>query len=231
MNEMNPLPTGEPIRVLALVDEREQRAVVLGLRLLVLCLDRIQPSPSTVKLNFGKSRMPISLESAPHVIITSLLPDLTLIDWQTAEIAKSWAEDVGRLRASGAAVFVANIFRFVFEPDRRSVTSTLAERIRRLNQIAITLSYEFGIGVIDIDRAMAHFGGRPLRADYRLGSDDALIVAGHAIARSLLSYGLDACIDPTSQEKALHELGTLQRIPYWVRQLQATSKSGERISA
>lgn len=78
--------------------------------------------------------------------------------------------------------------------------------------MAADLSLAYGLGVIDIDRAFAHVGGDILLTDWRLQGDLAAEVAGHTMAWSLLSFGLDDVIDPAIQESARVVLGNIHQI-------------------
>ena len=71
---------------------------------------------------------------------------------------------------------------------------------------------ELGATVVDIDRVLAHIGGRGAQCDYRLGGRIAAEVAGYAVAHSLLSVGLDDAIPVDIQERAKLYLGELQQI-------------------
>jgi hypothetical protein len=116
------------------------------------------------------------------------------------------------LQATGAPVFVVNVFRHVAGRAGDGSPSPVLERIRRLDLMAVRLSRELGIGVVDIDRAFAHIGARALGSDYRMSGVLAAEVAGHTLAWSLLSFGLDDALDPELQEKARAALGPLSDI-------------------
>jgi hypothetical protein len=113
-------------------------------------------------------------------------------------------------------VMLLTVFRAV--PERRTHKGQLLlERIRRLDRMALDLSHDLGVTVVDIDRAFADIGARVLATDYRLAGRVAAEAAGHSFALSLLSLGLDDIIPVDVQERALNyhsplrEIGTLIR--------------------
>ncbi|HZC15316.1 MAG TPA: hypothetical protein VE309_01000, partial [Caulobacteraceae bacterium] len=118
---------------------------------------------------------------------------------------------VADLARGAAPVLICTIFRHVAERRTPSGYRRL-ERIRRLDRLAAELSADLGVGVVDIDRAFAHIGGRLLASDYRLSGRLAAEVAGHTLVRSLLSLGLDDIIPPEVQERAKAFHGSLREI-------------------
>jgi hypothetical protein len=146
------------------------------------------------------------------VLILSLLHELAQPGEPIVETEARWRASLDPLLNQGAPLFLRTIFRHVGEPSRDGTPSPILERIRRLNRMIIDLSHSYGIGVIDIDRAFAHYGARGIGTDWRLGGVVAAEVAGHTTAWSLLSHGLDELIDPELQERAKAKLGDLTQI-------------------
>ena len=145
-----------------------------------------------------------------------------------AETKSRWRSYLGRLQATGRPVFVRTVFRHVRDRAGEAGATQLLERIRRLNRMAVELSHELGVGVIEIDRAFAHIGGRALESDYLLMGPLAAEVSGHTTVWSLLSFGLDDTIDPRLQEMAKTLLGGLNRIDAFVsRRLAARPFASE----
>jgi hypothetical protein len=138
---------------------------------------------------------------------------------------------LGRLQAIGPPVFVRTVFRHVRDRAKDGGAAHLVERIRRLNRMAVELSHELGIAVIEIDRAFAHIGGRALESDYSVTGPLAAEVSGHTTVWSLLSFGLDDIVDPGLQEKAKALLGGLSRIDALVSQRLASSDSASEITS
>jgi hypothetical protein len=103
-----------------------------------------------------------------------------------------------------APVFLCTLFRQVAQDAPADVT---IERIRRLDLMLVELSHATGAFVIDLDRALAHIGGRVLGADYRLASPAAVSAAAHAIAATLLAAGLDNLVPLAAIDRAKAALG------------------------
>lgn len=200
----------EPIRLLAIVAPCERPAVELGARLAGSYLAQAGAMPPRpIAVTFGES-VSSKGPAAPDAVIASLMTELgeTL---PLPDASARWTSHLGALRAHGAPVFLCTVFRHVTGRGSSPADETL-EAIRRLNLLAIELSHRHGVGVIDIDRAMAHFGARTLRSDFRLAGRGAEVVAGHAIAHALLGYGIDELGDPVLQDKARGMLGGLERV-------------------
>ena len=126
-------------------------------------------------------------------------------------------EDVGRLpdhlaalAAAGAeTIFLCTLLRFVAD---RAERPRLMPRIRRLNLLAVELSHDLGLAVIDVDRVLALFGAGPLQTDYRLGGPGAVEVAAHVIVAALLAGGLDDLVPFDRQERAIARHGDIHNI-------------------
>lgn len=201
----------EPLKFGVMVSPAERAAVVCAAEQLSSCLGQA----------CGERDWPIHL--------TLLEPDATPAPGQTAIIASlmaeaadaaepiaattaRWRSKLRAMQATGAPVLILNVFRHVAGRAGDGSVSPLAERIGRLNLMAVRLSGELNVGVVDIDRAFAHIGARALQTDYRLGGLLAAEVAGHTLAWALLSFGLDNIIDPDLQERAQAALGPLAEI-------------------
>ena len=212
----------EPVRIEALVDAAERPAVIVAAQLLSEGLGAAAGAgPWPVQLNFRPADGAPVLDPLPTAIITSLLPEAATADEPLAGREARWNAWLTRLQATGAPVFLCLVFRQVADRPRDGGPSPVLERIRRLNRMALDLSHRTGATVIDIDRALAHVGARALASDYRLGSESAAEVAGHTIAWSLLSDGLDTVAPPEIQERARGFLGDLQQINTLVMRRQA----------
>jgi hypothetical protein len=117
------------------------------------------------------------------------------------------------------AVFVCTIFRHVAAGAASQAPADgirLVERIRRLNLLAAELSHDSGVGVLDLDRVLAHIGARELQSDYRLSGRIVAEVAGHAIVAGLLAVGLDDIVPPDVQQRAQQYQGNLWGIYAYV---------------
>jgi hypothetical protein len=153
---------------------------------------------------------PLTSQADATIVVASLLPELARLDEPWPSVEARWRAQAALLVEGGTSPpLLCNIFRRVSE---RSARAVLIERIRRLNLLAVDLSHDFGLPVIDIDRVFAHIGGRGAQCDYRLGGPIAAEVVGYVVARSLLSIGLDDAVAVDVQERAKAFLGELHQI-------------------
>jgi hypothetical protein len=197
----------------ALVDDAERPALIVAAELLSESLGQASGGPAwSVRLGLHAPGAGLGADTGPTAVIVSLLPEVASLGEPIAETEARWRVYLGGLLAAGVPVLVCTVFRHVAGRPAAGAPSPVVERIRRLDRMVVDLSHEFGVGVIDIDRAFAHIGGRTLQTDYRLAGVLAAEVAGHAIAWSLLSFGLDEAVDPDLQEKAKAFLGGLPQI-------------------
>lgn len=200
-----------PVVIKAQAVESENRGLLSAAELLSECLGTAEGGGDwPVRLHVDVPGADL-VRPPPSVLIVSLLHEVERSQEPFAETEARWRARVELLLAHGAPVFLRTVFRHVAEP-RDGAPSPLLERIRRLNRMAVGLSHSHGVGVIDLDRACAHIGGRWLQSDWRLRGTLAAEVAGHATAWSLLSGGLDEVVDPDLQEKAKASLGGLPQI-------------------
>lgn len=148
---------------------------------------------------------PVPAGAAVLSLMTALEPAAVPV----GEIFDLWSRQLLRLRESGLPCVVCTVFRYVPGAGRAGAPSRFAERLLRLNHMAAELSRSTGAAVADIDRDLGLLGARRLAADWRLGSELASALAGHAIARALLHAALDERIAPDAFERADAALGTL----------------------
>ncbi len=130
-----------------------------------------------------------------------------VLDHATA--AQNWRRILAGVQQNpDARIFLCNVFRHV--PDQpaycRGATEGLAERIRRFNLLAIELSQETGLFLVDLDRTLAQHGARELQTDYRLGGPAAAAVGAQVLVWTLLKAGLDEFLPPELQTEALANL-------------------------
>ncbi len=203
----------KPLSLEALVHDAERPAVIAAAELLSESLGQAASSASwPIRLNFRAPGASIPEDVSPSAIILSLLPEVAATSEPIADTEARWRPYLDGLLAGGVPVFLSTVFRHVSDRPRDGGSNPVLERIRRLNRMALDLSHDLGVAVIDVDRAFAHIGGRTLQTDFRLTGVLAAEVGGHTIAWALLSFGLDDTVDPTLQEGAKEVLGGLQRI-------------------
>jgi hypothetical protein len=131
-----------------------------------------------------------------------MLPDLRHGMEGGPGVEAEWRAAASKLRdhviARGAPVFIVTIFRHLPREQRDALPF-----LRRLNLMALRLSQEFGLFVIDLDRVLTHRGAIPIGADAWLLGDPARSVAGDAIVDVLLAAGVDHLFDDVALKRAL----------------------------
>jgi hypothetical protein len=203
----------KPLSLEALVHDAERPAVIAAAELLSESLGRAASSASwPVQLSFRSLGASLPPEASPSAIILSLLPEVAAAGEPIADTEARWRPYLDALLAGGVPVFLCTVFRHLNDRPRDGGSSPVLERIRRLNRMALDLSHDLGVAVIDVDRAFAHIGGRTLQTDFRQAGVLAAEVGGHTIAWALLSFGLDDSVDPALQEGAKRVLGSLEQI-------------------
>jgi hypothetical protein len=212
---MSPLA---PIAIHAWVDMRERPAVLYGAQQLAEALHAAAGIDWPIQLTFGDAAAP-GAAKAGDVVLLSLLSDVER-DEAFAETATRWRRRTDGLVAQGAIVMLLTVFRHV-SGRRTGKGQHLLERIRRLDRLALDLSHDLGVTVVDIDRAFADIGARLLATDYRLAGRVAAEVAGHTFALCLLSLGLDDTIPAQVQERARTHHGPLREVDTLVRRRMA----------
>ena len=155
-----------------------------------------------VELAFSEPAGPPVLAPASTLLVLSLLPEADRGAEPLAETARRWMGELRAFADAGTPVYVRNIFRHVRDRARNGRTHPVLDRIRNLDRMAVGLSSQTGVAVIDIDRAFADVGARALRTDYRLEGARAAFLSGHTTVLSFLSCGMDELVDPDVQERA-----------------------------
>jgi len=202
-----------PITIQALIDKAERPGMIAATELLGECLGAAAGGPAwPVRLQFRAPGAMIPLSLSPSAIVASMLPEVQVSAEPPRETTRRLHAYMSRLLERRSSVFLCTVFRYVRDRDRNGRVSPITERIRRLNRLAIDLSHDLGIAVIDIDRTFAHIGGQTLGTDYRLTGLQAAQAFGHATAWSLLSSYLGPGIDFGLQERARSILGNLNEI-------------------
>jgi hypothetical protein len=208
----------KPIVIHAEVDMRERPAVIAGVQQLSEALRAAAGVDWPIQLTFWDAGQLRELP-AGSLAVLSLLADAEH-DEPFDKAAARWRGRSERLTAQGAPVLVLTVFRVAERstPDGQR----MLERIRRLNRLAVDLSHDIGVTVVDIDRAFAHIGARILATDYRLEGRLAAEVGGHALTLCLLTLGLDDTVPPETQERARAYHGPLREIDTLVRRRLAS---------
>ncbi len=176
--------------------------VHLAARHLTDALTRAAEVPWVCTCEFSPRLQNLPGKGAPTMLVTSLAPELE-------KLSEPWPEAETRLRSAYATlcagsipVFTCTILRHVGPDVETKLAEALRLRIRRLNLLAAEMSRELGLFVVDLDRAVADAGARQFQTDYRLGGEAAAAMAGHFMALTLLTNGLDAVVPFEIQDAA-----------------------------
>jgi hypothetical protein len=199
-----------PINIVALDHKSGNPAFIIAGKKLCHCLSEAAGCDWPVVLHLSAIGGDIPLSPKPAAIIASPgWQEADRVEEPFANTETRWRNYLNTLLATGAPVFICTVFRHIPGRSGSGVPAPILERIRRLNRLVIQLSHDLGVGVIDIDRALAHAGAQKLQTDYRLSGELAAEFVGHVVALTLLSCGFDEVVDPELQEKARHALGGL----------------------
>jgi len=197
------MTAADPPRIVACVGQAERAVPIEGARQLAACVGSAIGAEWPVRMRFIASG-----ETPPPAIalVTTLIADVAS-DAPLATVDTRWRESVARWFAAGQQrILLCTLFRSVADP---AVRAARIERIRRLNLLAIGLSRDTGVEIVDVDRLFALCGARAIGTDYRCTGPAADGLAGHAIAAAILAGDLGAALDPAVQERAAHALGSV----------------------
>lgn len=204
----DPKGAPRPIVIDAVIAEVEQPAVLAAAQQLCEHLGQASGQTWSVNLRWRQDAEAVGRDGAPDVTLISMLPELGH-DEPIATVEARLRAALADLDARGIGpVYLGTVFRHT-GPD---VALTVRERIRRLNQLVITLSHDAGVFVVDLDRVLAHVGGAVVETDFRLSGRKAAETAGFAIVSAILAGGLDEAVPPQVQEKAIQLNGSLADI-------------------
>ena len=188
------------VTIEAIVHPAERPVLATASRELADYLSRASGIPYSVTLEFADA---LRTQGPPverrAIRVASLLLEIPGRKEPLSETAARWRGWIATLAERDiVSTFVCTIFRHV----AGRTDAAVVERIRRLNLMAMELSHDTGVNVVDLDRALASVGGRALRTDYRLGGAAAAKVAADAIVSGILKAGLDDFFPLETQERA-----------------------------
>lgn len=215
-----------PILIDAVVDEAERPVLAAAMAQLRDCLaaaggERVWH----IGLRFCPSLASIDRQRPPTAIVASLLAETARPDEHIALTEARWRSQLAALDPGLVpAIFLCTIFRAVrgARADRAAAPAlALIERIRRLNLMAIELSHDLGVNIVDIDRLFAHIGALDVQSGYRLSGPRAEEVAGYAIVGALLSSALDDLVPGAILERAKQAHGPIWELPVVVERRMA----------
>jgi hypothetical protein len=201
------------IQIYALVEPEERAALELAARHIAQALEAASAEPWSVNCCFPSTDQDLSGLPRPALVVTSLLHE--------AGSNGEWQDSARRLRARygaltsqpGLIVYVSTLFRHVPRTGDELGERRTRVRLRRLNLLALELSRELGVYVIDLDRDLADIGARSLETGYRLSGPRATLAAARAVATTLLEAGLDEWASAEVLEMAASRLPPSPALP------------------
>lgn len=193
-----------PLVIEAIGDESERGAFTAASGLLRELLVDVEGGVSSVDMRIRTSGDENNSAVQPAAIIRSLLPEAALDKEALPETKRRLERELSALKARAGAVLICTVFRGVgrTSPEQQKFDTSRLERIRRVNLLAVELSHEFDVSVIDIDRVFAHLGGRALGCDYRPLTSLAANAAAYTIVSELLELAPELGIPPELEERA-----------------------------
>lgn len=193
----------EPPRIVALTGPPSRAAMVAAAEQLSECVTAAVGHSWPVRLRIEERDGAVP----PGAILVASLLDDMISGEELSAIAARWRERIARCRTAGhERILIANLFRHVAgDPDA-------AERIRRLNLLAIELSRELDVEIVDVDRLLSLLGGRTIGSDYRSDSEAAARLTGHAITAAILAGDWSDHLDPDIQQQAAKLHGGLRDV-------------------
>lgn len=195
------------IRVVAWLSPAEREAMASAARRLTTSLQSASEDAADLETEFADSFGALWTIHGPGLTVTSLAAEIDSArrDWPATQ-ARLRQDYASLANAGERQVFVCTVFRHTPRDLDDSERSELLLAIRRLNLLAVELSHETGLQLIDIDRDLADVGAVSIGADYRLTGVETAEAAGYAIASTILAMGLDEWVSPEAQDLAMAAL-------------------------
>jgi hypothetical protein len=189
--------SGRTVSVLATASEAENAAVRLVLDRFASCLAGLEAKRPEFRFLAAGGQAGALVGDHVDIVVTSLLRDAP----ETDEV---WAETEARLRhhyaestKGGARHYLCTVFRHIGHDQ----PPALRARIRKLNLLAIELSREMGVFVVDIDRCLADVGAFAYATDFRLAGDFAIEAVAREMGMTFLGTGFDAPFTQAARER------------------------------
>ena len=192
------------IRVGAWLNPAEREAMASAAIRITSALKAATADAATIETEFVSNFGALGATHGPGLTVSSFAAEIEASrrDWPATQARLRL--DYGSLtNASERQVFVCTVFRHTPRDLEERERSDLLLAIRRLNLLAVELSHETGLQIIDIDRDLADVGGVNIGADYRLIGADSAEAAGYAMASTILAMGLDEWVSPEAQDLAM----------------------------
>lgn len=188
------MATTSPVSILAVADPVVEAATVTAIARIERVLSEAGCDRPVFAVTTGETA---GAETAggprPH-LITTLADEVETLDDDWSAVESRLRARIDGLRPRADRIFLCTVLRAAppeVSDDRRR---RLIARIRRLDLLAVRISAETGVFVVDIDRALAAVGASALATDHRLGGPHAGDAVARAIAATLMAAGLDRAI-------------------------------------
>jgi len=194
------------LHVEAVLSDPERNALLSAVEKLRECFKVANNRDLPIQVRFHQTLTSIGITSRSTCIVTSL--SLHLIEPEEslttveARLRTSFSEFI---RKGAEVIFLCTVFRRVdsiIKAKDPTAAAARMERIRRLNYLAVQLSHDLDINIIDFDRSFAHIGGRLLDADFRMQGSSAILTASNVIITTLFAAGLPDVLSPELQQAA-----------------------------
>ena len=209
------VPEKAGLRIISLVGPGEARAIEAAARALAPFVKPGGPSLLAVQ--------PLTWSDWPQAMpagalaIASMSVHLHEDVGDLQSVKKRWRDQIETFRGEGCVeIFLMTIFPYISKSERAADPEGAlrhVEKIRRLNMLAIELSHETGVSIIDIGRWFSAIGANLLKTDYRLGGPQAQWAAAEFTVATVLEAGLDPYFDAPPQVNGAARLGrTLGRL-------------------
>ena len=150
---------------------------------------------------------PAGTAPAGAILIASLIEDVMRKE-PIETTTRRWQERIERWSHRGISrILLCTLFRNVSGPVKGEVD---IERLRRLDMMALYLSRNEGIEIVDVDRLFAWCGARTLGTDYRCLGPRAAELGGHAMVATIFAGSLDDFLPADVQDAAARQHGGSQ---------------------
>jgi len=192
---MTPPYMTPPYRLAAICHENDKPVALAAAQQLADAVSKAMAAPWAISLNR------CTWDDCPpdQPLLLFLRADAD-IDEPIAATDARWRQRLDARRSEARPpIFLVNLYRCIADPD----ANVSIARIRALDLLAIDLSRDYDLEVVDIDRRFALIGAKLIGSDYRCDGERAAQIAGHSIATAILACGLDAHLPADVQQRAL----------------------------
>ena len=192
------MTTAAPFSIVAAFTKHEMGTIRAAAEQLAQCMSGA--AGESLRVRVHSIERDAAAIPAGNLFLASLAQDVQS-DESLESVEKAWRTRLARVGDAGIdRVVLCTLFRCVAQGPHREKT---LERIRRLNQLVVTLSRDLDCEVADVDRLLALCGGRLIGADYRCLGQRAGRLAGQAITAAILDGEMYGYLEPEAQQRAI----------------------------